>query len=73
MRAVSTLSKIYGRNSYNKKTHFIISGIHKQPFFATEQSGLLDRLGEDNFCGDLDEALKRALVLTKQDDDKDIG
>ena len=48
--------------------HFIISGIHKQPLFAMQGSGLLDRLGEDNICGSLDEALKRAdvLILEKQ-------
>ncbi len=44
----------------HQKTHFIISGIHKQPLFAMQQSGLLDRLGEGNVCGGLDEALKRA-------------
>ena len=43
-----------------QKTHFLLSGIHKQPLFAMQQSGLLDRLGEDNVCGSLDEALKRA-------------
>ena len=47
----------------HQKTHFIISGIHKQPLFAMQGSGLLDRLGEDNVCGTLDEALERARVL----------
>ncbi|MBF8294951.1 MAG: SulP family sulfate permease [Bacteroidetes bacterium] len=49
-----------------QKTHFIISGIHKQPLFAMQGSGLLDRLGEDNICGSLDEALKRAETLLAQ-------
>ena len=49
-----------------QKTHFLLSGIHKQPLFAMQQSGLLDRLGEDNVCGDLDEALQRAKLLTDQ-------
>ena len=48
-----------------QQTHFIISGIHKQPLFAMQGSGLLDRLGEDNICGTLDEALERARVLTQ--------
>jgi SulP family sulfate permease len=56
-----------------QKTHFIISGIHKQPLFATQQSGLLGRLGEDNFCGNLDEALSRAHILLKQDETKQAG
>jgi SulP family sulfate permease len=44
-------------------TRFLISGIHKQPLFAITQSGFLDRLGEDNICGTLAEALERAKVL----------
>jgi SulP family sulfate permease len=44
----------------HQKTHFLLSGIHKQPLFAMQQSGLLDRLGQDNVCGSLDEALNRA-------------
>lgn len=58
---------------FQQKTHFIISSIHKQPFFAIQQSGLLDRLGEENFCDNLDEALKRALILIEQDNTKDVG
>jgi SulP family sulfate permease len=46
-----------------QKTQFLLSGIHKQPLIAMQQSGLLDRLGEDNVCGSLDEALKRAREL----------
>ena len=49
-----------------QKTHFIIAGIHKQPLFAMQGSGLLDRLGEDNICGNLDEALRRAETLTRE-------
>lgn len=49
-----------------QKTHFLLSGIHKQPLFAMQQSGLLDRLGEDNVCGSLDEAIQRARTLTDQ-------
>ena len=49
----------------HQKTHFIVSGIHKQPLFAMQQSGLLGRLGEDNVCGTLDEALQRASELLK--------
>jgi sulfate permease, SulP family len=44
----------------HRKTHFIVSGIHKQPLFAITQSGLLDRIGLDNICGTLGEAVQRA-------------
>jgi SulP family sulfate permease len=47
----------------HQKTHFLISGIHKQPLFAVTQSGLYDRIGEDNICGSLAEALQRANSL----------
>jgi len=47
-------------------SHFLISGIHKQPLFAIQQSGFLDRLGEDNLCGNLSEALERASRLITQ-------
>jgi len=50
----------------HQQIHFIISGIHKQPLFAMQGSGLLDRLGENNICGNLDEALRRAETLTQQ-------
>lgn len=51
----------------NQKTNFIISGVHKQPLFAMVQAGIIDRLGEDNVCGNLDEALKRVEVLSHND------
>jgi sulfate permease, SulP family len=45
-------------------TTMVISGIHKQPLFAIVQAGLMDRIGEDNVCGSLEEALGRARELT---------
>jgi sulfate permease, SulP family len=45
-------------------TKFVLSGIHKQPLFALSQTGLLDRIGEDNLCGSLAEAIERARTLT---------
>lgn len=47
----------------HEKTAFIISGIHKQPLFAMQQAGLLDRIGQEFVCGTLDEALERARSL----------
>jgi SulP family sulfate permease len=44
-------------------TRFILSGIHKQPLFAITQAGLMDRIGEDNVCGSLAEALERARAV----------
>ncbi len=39
---------------------FIISGIHAQPLVALEQSGLLEKIGEENVLGNIDAALSRA-------------
>lgn len=44
-------------------TRFMVSGIHKQPLVALTQAGLLDRIGEDNVCGPLTEALDKARAV----------
>ena len=59
LRALDDLSTTLAHQG----TKFLISGIHKQPLFAIQQSGFLDRLGEDNICGTLSEALERAKTL----------
>jgi len=41
-------------------TRFMISGIHKQPLVAISQAGFVDRLGEDNLAGSLEEAVEVA-------------
>ena len=47
----------------HQKSHFILSGIHKQPLLAITNAGLLDRIGEDNVCGSLAEAIEHARRL----------
>jgi len=59
LRALEDLA----RQLSHQGTYFLVSGIHKQPLFAIQQSGLLDRLGEDNICGNLSEALERTSTL----------
>lgn len=44
-------------------TTLIISGIHKQPLHMLSTSGLMDRIGQDNVCGNIDEALERARTI----------
>lgn len=41
-------------------TSLVLSGVHAQPLVAMQQSGFLDRLGEDNALGNVDDALNRA-------------
>ncbi|HYG23025.1 MAG TPA: SulP family inorganic anion transporter [Verrucomicrobiae bacterium] len=45
------------------KKELILCGPHSQPLFALTRSGLLDRLGMDNVCGDMDASLARAAHL----------
>ncbi len=47
-------------------TKLVISGIHKQPLFSLTTSGLLDKIGEENVCGNIDEALARARTIVNQ-------
>ena len=46
----------------------VISGVHKQPLHRLVASGLIDKIGEDNLCGDIDEALQRAREILKKGD-----
>ena len=43
-----------------KKKDLILCGPHSQPLFALTRSGFLDRLGEENICGDMENSLARA-------------
>ena len=40
--------------------HFLLSGAHAQPMMAMRSSGIIDLIGEENLCGNIDDALLRA-------------
>ncbi|MBI4417461.1 MAG: sulfate permease [Ignavibacteriales bacterium] len=46
-------------------TVLVISGIHKQPLHLLTVSGLMDRIGAENVCGNIDEALDRAHTIMR--------
>jgi sulfate permease, SulP family len=48
---------------HRKGKHIILSGPHTQPLMAMEKAGLLDRIGRENVCPDIDAALAQARVL----------
>lgn len=48
---------------HKEKTVLLVSGLHKQPMFELIRSGLFDKIKEDNFFGNLDEALDAARKL----------
>lgn len=41
-------------------------GPHTQPLLTMERAGFIDRLGRENVCEHLDEALERAAELLKE-------
>jgi len=44
----------------SRHKHLLLSGPHAQPLFMMDKAGFLDRLGRENVCADIDEALARA-------------
>jgi len=44
-------------------THLIIAGVHTQPFMALSKGEFVSRIGEANFCADMDSAIARAREL----------
>jgi len=44
-------------------THLLLSGVHAQPMFALARYELIDKLGEPNLFGNIDDALDRAREL----------
>ena len=49
-----------------QKKDLILCGPHSQPLFALTRGGLIDRLGMENVCGDMDASLNRARELLRQ-------
>jgi SulP family sulfate permease len=45
------------------KKDLILCGPHSQPLFALTRAGLIDKLGIENVCGDMDASLSRAREL----------
>jgi SulP family sulfate permease len=41
-------------------TQLLLAGVHAQPMFAMAKYGLLDKIGEQNMFGNIDDALSRA-------------
>ncbi|MCB0303498.1 MAG: sodium-independent anion transporter, partial [Calditrichaeota bacterium] len=43
-----------------EQTVLILSGVHAQPLSVLQRAGLLQRVGRENVCGNIDTALQRA-------------
>lgn len=60
--ALQALESVYSR-ARREHTTLVLSGVHAQPLIVLERSGLLDKIGEDNVHGNIDDALDRARAL----------
>lgn len=56
---IATLEDFY-YDCKKRSTILILSGLHAQPMFACERAGLLDKIGEINIRGNIDDALNRS-------------
>jgi len=56
---IATLEDFYYDCKKNNMV-LLLSGIHAQPMFASERAGLLAKIGDDNICGNIDDALNRS-------------
>ena len=61
------LEDLYGKTKH-EGTLLILSGVHTQPREAMKKIGLLQRVGEENLCVNIDDALKRAKAALGQVD-----
>jgi len=61
------LEDLQGKTKH-EGTLLIMSGVHSQPMAAMEKIGLLERVGKENVCTNIDDALRRAKeALAKSD------
>jgi SulP family sulfate permease len=51
--------------SGKKGSHVLFSGVHAQPLMAFDNSGLLQKIGEDSIFSNIDEALDKARSILK--------
>lgn len=57
--AMHSLEQLY-ENYRKKDIHIILSHVNKQPRSVMDKSGFTQKIGEENFCVHIDDALKRA-------------
>ena len=72
MRSVSTIDATAMRNlellfedCRNRGVQLIMSHVNEQPMKVIHKAGFDQKLGEDNFCAHIDDALARAQKIVK--------
>ena len=74
MRAVSaidattmnSIEQLY-QKCKNKNISLVLSHVNEQPLHAMKKSGFYDKVGSENFCNHIDDALKRASEIAVSD------
>lgn len=59
---IQTLSELLQKSTHDG-THLVFSGVHSQPLISFQRSGLQDKIGMENLCGNIDDALNRARTI----------
>jgi SulP family sulfate permease len=59
---LSALEEVHER-TIRENTTLILSGVHAQPLVVMQRAGFIDKVGEANIFGDIDDALNRARQL----------
>jgi SulP family sulfate permease len=57
--AINALSTIHDK-CVKSNVRLILSHVNEQPMAILKKSGLFDKIGAENFCAHIDDALKRA-------------
>ena len=60
--ALNSLKKLQ-KACEKRGTVLILSHVNPQPMSVMEKAGFVDKVGRENFCGCIDEALRRAETL----------
>lgn len=60
--AMHSLEQLYS-NYANKGIQIILSHVNEQPRSVMDKSGFTEKIGAENFCAHIDEALERAHIL----------
>ena len=53
----------FHRQCHKNGSLLVLSGVHAQPLFALQRSGLWEEIGEANIFGNIDDALNRARAV----------
>lgn len=63
---LNALEDLWGKLR-RKQRHLVLSGPHTQPLLVMSRAGFLERLGTENACANIEQALDRARALLAQE------